>query len=171
LLFYQLIKNVLLQSDLITVVALALGGVVLIAFEWWHKEREDAISRIEDVSIKKAVIIGVCQALAVIPGVSRAAATIVGGMALNLRRETIVQFSFLLAIPTMLAATVLDLGHTAWALNGQEVTVLLVGFVTAFFVALTTVEWLLRYIKKHTFIAFGVYRILAALVFYFVFIA
>ncbi len=111
--------------------------------------------------------IGVFQALAVVPGVSRAAATILGGLMLGMRRTAIVEFSFLLAVPTMLAATGLDLLRTAPSFAASEITLLAIGFFTSFVVALFAIKFLLRYIKTHDFTAFGVYRIVLALAFWF----
>jgi undecaprenyl-diphosphatase len=98
-----------------------------------------------------------------IPGVSRSASTIIGGLILGLKRKTIVEFSFLLAVPTMLAATVYDLMKSAPEMTLAQVDFLIAGFVTSFFVALLSIKFLLRFIQTHTFISFGVYRIIVAL--------
>jgi undecaprenyl-diphosphatase len=103
--------------------------------------------------------VGTAQALAVVPGVSRSAAVIIAGRSLGLPRATIVEFSFLLAIPTMLAASAYDLYKSGLAFSGADWKMLAVGFVFSFAVALASVGWLLRYIKKHSFSAFGWYRI------------
>jgi undecaprenyl-diphosphatase len=113
-------------------------------------------------------MIGLFQALSIVPGVSRSAASIVGGLMVGLRRATIVEFSFLLAVPTMLAATGLDLAKNASSFSRGDFAVLAVGFATAFIVALFAIKFLLRFVRTHTFVPFGVYRILAALVFWFV---
>ena len=106
---YRVIKTYLFDSDTVVLWALGLGGVVLIVFELLHRERDDAVDDVASISYSKAFLIGVFQSLSVVPGVSRAGATIVGGLILGLTRTTIVQFSFLLAVPTMLAATGYDL--------------------------------------------------------------
>lgn len=168
-LFYNAIRT-LFESSLTVVTALFIGGVVLIIFEVWNQQRSTEGVDLDQLSYKQAFSIGLFQAVSVIPGVSRAGATIVGGLALGLRRRAIVEFSFLLAVPTMLAATVLDLWKHQQLLASAEALPLLVGFVTAFGVAIAAVKFLLRYIETHTFIAFGVYRIFLAVVFFFFFL-
>jgi len=106
---YHLVKTYLLGNEMVVLAALALGGLVLILFELWHREPAGAVGEVDSVTYLQAIGIGLFQALAIIPGVSRSGATIVGGLAMGLTRETIVEFSFLLAVPTMLAATGLDL--------------------------------------------------------------
>lgn len=173
---YKLIKTFLLGNTNIALWAMLLGGVIIIIFERWHKKRElnntsksDNLVNLEDISYRQAVIIGLAQALAVVPGVSRSAATIIGGLALGLSRQTIVEFSFLLAIPTMLAATIYDFYKSAGAFSLAQFDLLLIGFVSAFIFALISVKFLLKYIQQHTFTAFGLYRIIVAVVFLFLF--
>lgn len=164
---YRVVKTYLLGNEVVVLWALLLGGVLLIAFEYWHTEKEEAGGSIESMSYKQALSIGLFQSIAIVPGVSRSAATILGGLIAGLKRRTIVEFSFLLAVPTMLAATGLDIVKTSATFTMSEVGMLAVGFVTAFVVALLSIRFLLRYIRTHTFVAFGIYRILAALAFYF----
>lgn len=133
-----------------------------------HKEKETARESIKDISYRKAALIGVAQSVAMIPGVSRSGATILGGLLLNIKRETIVEFSFLLAVPTMLAATVYDLYKSAGSFSGGEFNYLALGFVVSFVVSWATVKFFLHFVKNHSFVAFGVYRILIALVFWFI---
>jgi len=111
-------------------------------------------------------LIGLFQSLAIVPGVSRSAATIVGALLLKTKRQTAVEFSFLLAIPTMVAASGLDLIKTKIAFTPNEWMVLAVGFIGSFIVAIFAVKFFLNYIKGHTFIAFGVYRIVIAILFF-----
>jgi undecaprenyl-diphosphatase len=144
--------------------SLLLGGIFLIAFEYWYREKEDAADEIRQMSYKTALIIGLFQSIAMIPGVSRSASTIIGGLILGLKRKTIVEFSFLLAVPTMLAATVYDLMKSAPEMTLSQVDSLIAGFVTAFIVALLSIKFLLRFIQTHTFIPFGVYRIILVVV-------
>ena len=164
-LLYGLIKNVLLDSVHVVLWALLVGGVAIIFFERWHKEDCDGNSDIKSLPYKKAAIIGLFQAIAVIPGVSRAAATILGGLWLGLKRKTIVEFSFLLAVPTMLAATIFDLLQSAPAFSAQELQSLAIGFVSSFVVAIFAIKFLLRFIIRHDFKAFGWYRIILAGIF------
>ena len=163
---HEIIKNVFFESTTLILWSLLLGGVFLIAFERTHTEKSDAKDTIASISYKQAAIIGLFQSIAVVPGVSRAAATIVGGLLLGLKRKTIVDFSFLLAVPTMLAATALDLVKEGSAFSSADYGLLAVGFVTSFVVAILAIKWLLRFIKNHSFTAFGIYRIAVAILFY-----
>lgn len=106
---YKTIKSVLLESHYVALAALALGGMFLILFEKLHREKPQANADLAKVSLLHCVIIGCCQAFAFVPGVSRSAATILGGLILGWERRAAVEFSFLLAVPTMLAATAYDL--------------------------------------------------------------
>jgi undecaprenyl-diphosphatase len=166
LVLYKAVKA-LLGSETTVLWALLLGGVFLIAFEYWHTEKDDAHEEIETLPYKTALLIGLFQSLAMVPGVSRSGATIVGGLLLGLKRTTIAEFSFLLAVPTMAAATGLDLIKNFESFSSDQFGVLAAGFVMAFVVALGAIKFLLRYVKTRTFAPFGVYRILLALGFFF----
>jgi len=162
--FYKIIKTYLMGSPLVVVSALVLGGLVLLAVEYWFKGRKVGEEKtLEIMTYREAIIIGLAQAVAMIPGVSRSAATIVGGLLVGFSRTAIVEFSFMLAIPTMLAATGLDLLKSGTTFTGSEWLSLLIGFVTSFIVALLAIKWLLRYIQSHNFNLFAVYRIVIAL--------
>lgn len=163
-LLHKVIKEVLFESLPVILWSLVIGGVVIIAFELLHKEKTDAATDIGTIPYPKAIAIGIAQSLAVVPGVSRAAATVLGGEALGLSRRAAVDFSFLLAVPTMLAATVLDLSQAPVRFTQSEYGLLAIGFVVSFLVALVTVRWLTGFIKRHSFAPFGVYRIALALV-------
>jgi len=164
-LLYKVFKNYLMENFTIIVWSLLLGGIFIIVFEYWHREKADATDSIENISYKHCFLIGLCQAVAMIPGVSRSAATILGGMFLGMKRKTIVEFSFLLAVPTMLAATGYDLLKTGLTFSKDQFGLLLVGFLTSFFVAIIAVKFLLHYIQRRDFKWFGVYRIVIALIF------
>jgi len=169
LVFYKLIKQ-FMESPQIVLWSLLVGGLLLVLFEWWHKEHEEAESDISNLSYKKAFIIGLFQSVAMIPGVSRAAATICGGLLLGLKRKTIVEFSFLLAVPTMAAATGLDLIKNASSFSSDQFGILGVGLIVSFVVAVLAIKFLLRFIQNHTFTGFGIYRIILALGFWFLII-
>lgn len=156
---YRMVKGHLLGSEAVVLWSLLIGGVILVVFELWYRERPDAAVEIRRISYKNALIIGLFQSIAMIPGVSRSASTIVGGLLLGLNRKTIVEFTFLLAVPTMLAATGYDLIKSGSQFSLGEFKYLLVGFLTAFVVALLSIKFLLSFIKTHTFIPFGVYRV------------
>jgi undecaprenyl-diphosphatase len=178
LIFYKVVKQFLLGSEIVVLWALGLGGVFLIIFEIFYPhtknfgvgvnhERQDAVDELEKISWRQSLIIGLCQSIAIIPGVSRSASTIVGGMALGLKRKTIVEFSFLLAVPTMAAATGFDLIKSGGGFSLDQFGLLAVGFVLSFFTAIAAIKFLLRFVKNHSFISFGVYRIILALLFWF----
>lgn len=166
-LFYKVVKNYLQESMPIISLALFLGGVLMIVFERWYKEKKEIKADLpveteveaKDIPYSKCAIIGVFQALAMVPGVSRSAATVLGGLALGISRVAIVEFSFLLAVPTMLAASAMDLYKTAFNFSGREVIILAVGFITSFIVAWFSVKFLLSFVKKNSFALFGWYRV------------
>jgi len=164
---YKLVKSVLLGNAMVVVYSLIIGGIILIAFEMWQKRRGSIprFTSVAEVPYRIAIYLGIAQTLAVIPGVSRSGTTIVAGQSLGLSRKAVVEFSFLLAIPTMLAATTLDMLKSSWMFTGQEIFFLFVGFIVSFGVALVVIKWLLSYIEKNSFIIFGVYRILIGLLF------
>ena len=170
LIFYKIIKQYLLNSEKIVLISLLTGGVLLILFELLHREKTDAVKDLSGISFKQAFLIGVCQSLAMVPGVSRSLATILGGLSLGLQRRTIVQFSFLLAIPTILSATALDLMKSSASFSHDQLYSLAAGFMVSCIVAFFSVKFLLSYIQKHNFILFGVYRVLAAGAFWFLLI-
>ncbi|MCX6713307.1 MAG: undecaprenyl-diphosphate phosphatase [Candidatus Vogelbacteria bacterium] len=170
---YKIVKTYLLGNTAVVLWSLFLGGFALIIFELWYehchlgarlpKGEKEALPP----SYRQAVAIGLFQSIAIIPGVSRSAATIVGGLWLGLSRATIVEFSFLLAVPTMLAATGLDLIKNYQSFSADQFGSLTVGFVVSFLVALAAIKFLLNYIRKYDFIPFGIYRIILALIFWF----
>ena len=161
-------KTYLIGNVQVVLWSLLIGGLVLVIFEYARRGKKEAAPiDLSQITYKQAFIIGLFQTLAIIPGVSRSAATIVGGMSLGIARETIVEFSFLLAIPTMAAATGLDLIKSGHSFTHSEVSLLAVGFVVAFVSAVIAVRLLLKFVKGHTFISFGYYRIALAAIFLF----
>lgn len=161
---YSVIKGYLIGNDFVVITNLFLGGIILILVDRYC----DRFSGTEDVnglSLKRVFLIGVFQAIAVVPGVSRSGATIVGGMLVGLSRKAAAEFSFILAIPTMLAATGYDLLKTGGRIEGAQWELLGVGFITAFFTAMLTVKLFLRFITSHGFAVFGLYRIAVALLY------
>lgn len=158
-LLHQLLKEYLLENLTLIAWALLLGGIVLILFEKWHAARPPQAAAPSGLSYGKAFLIGCAQSLAIVPGVSRAGATILGGLALGVSRKEIVEFSFLLAIPTMLAATGYDLLKTGAAFTADDWELLAIGFAVSFVAAYAGVRWLIRFIETHSFTGFGWYRI------------
>ncbi|MEK7123182.1 MAG: undecaprenyl-diphosphate phosphatase [Patescibacteria group bacterium] len=173
---YKAVK-VLLGDVTIVLWTLLFGGVALIVFEYWYKRRRSDVPpeddsptahRVSHISYGRCLAIGVFQAIAIVPGVSRSAATIIGGLALGIPRTTIVEFSFLLAVPTMLAATGFDFLKNYRVFSSADFSTLAVGFVVSFVVALASIRFLLRFIKTNDFTLFGIYRVVvAALLFFF----
>ena len=154
---YRMVKSYLLGNVPVMVATLMLGGVILI---WFDRRRVPVGEEIDfsEITYKRALLIGLFQALAMIPGTSRSAATIIGGSLLGISRRTIVEFSFMLAVPTMLAASLYDLlkSHEAIA---TDIPALAVGFAVSFVTAIIAIKGFLAVIKKRSFAAFGVYRI------------
>ena len=164
---YKAVKGYLLGNITVVLLALIIGGVILILFERFKKQA-DSPADFSEITYKRALLIGLFQAIAVIPGVSRSAATILGGTTIGISKRTIVEFSFMLAVPTMLGASVLDLYKSHDALTGNWL-VLGVGFVVSFITAIVAIKTFLAFIKKRDFAAFGWYRIVLAIAYFFVF--
>lgn len=164
---YKIIKSVLLGNLYVEASALLIGGVIIILFENYRKNKinqESENHNIESLSVRKLVTLGVAQSLAVIPGVSRSGAVIICGRALDLGASLITEFSFLLAVPTMLMATLYDIYKSGLSFTGSEWGTVGLGFIVSFVVALIVIKWLLSYIQKHSFKIFGWYRIIIGLI-------
>jgi len=165
---FLLINNIeaLLGNGMVVAVALILGGFAILAIERWVKPGE--IVGIAEMPLGRVVGIGFIQCLAMIPGVSRSGATILGGLSLGVERRTAAEFSFFLAIPTMLGATVLELAKHHDALlagaSGVGFGTVAVGFVVSFVVALVVVRAFVHYITRHGFAPFAWYRIIVGAV-------
>ena len=142
-------------------VALLIGGIVLIAVE--RMARDVSIEDVADITFKIALAIGLFQCIAMIPGTSRSAATIIGAMLLGASRPVAAEFSFFLAIPTMFAATVYSIAKSGLAFKGEQWAVLGIGWVVSFIVAYAVIAALMQYIRQRSFAAFGYYRIALAL--------
>lgn len=168
LVLYKIIKNYLIGNIMVTLLALLIGGIAIIILELFFKKNKtaDAGLKISQLSFPKALGIGFFQSLSMIPGVSRAAATIFGSMIVGLSREEAVKFSFILAIPTMAAATGWDLLKSAGVFTSSDWQILSVGFVGSFIVALIVVKWFINFARSNNLIVFGIYRIILAVVYY-----
>lgn len=160
-LFHDTIKHVLF-SPLTVAVALIVGGFAILFIER-YKPQPDTPT-IDDLDWKHALKIGLAQSLALVPGVSRAGATILGGVVFGLSRKAAAEFSFFLAIPVMFAATGYDLYKNWNLLHANDFPIFAVGFVTAFFSALLMVRGLLKYVSNHDFRIFAWYRIVFGLI-------
>ncbi|MFA6513861.1 MAG: undecaprenyl-diphosphatase UppP [Patescibacteria group bacterium] len=170
---YKIVKNYLMESLPLIAGALIVGGIILIILEKYFSNKKTSAkgviqqpnyTELNAISYRQAALIGIFQSLAIVPGVSRSAATIMGGLSLGISRKNIIEFSFLLAMPTMLAATVFDLYKTPPILNGQEIIVWGVGFITAFITAIIGIKFFLKFIQKNNFVPFGWYRIILGII-------
>ena len=167
--FYRVIKSYLIGNDLVVVVNLFMGGAVLILVDRYCG-RIRHLRDIDELPLKRAPIIGLFQALAIVPGVSRSGATIVGGMLVGLSRRSAAEFSFILAVPTMLAATGYDLLKTGGQFKDTQWELLIVGFLTAFLTAMFTVKLFLRFLSSRSFTLLGLYRMVVAVLYTIVFL-
>lgn len=164
--FYKIVKNILLGNTSVTLLALLIGGILLIILELIYKEKDHHADKVEHISTKNAFFIGLFQSIAMIPGVSRSAATIIGALFLGTKRKPAVEFSFLLAVPTMFAATTLDVVKREFSFSNSEYFTLVIGFTGSFIVAILAVKFFLKFIQHHTFIPFGIYRIILTILFW-----
>ncbi|MDX3910130.1 MAG: undecaprenyl-diphosphate phosphatase [Sphingobium sp.] len=153
--------EIMLGSPMIVAIALVLGGVVILILERAIKSAN--IVGIADIPVARVIGIGFIQCISMIPGVSRSGATILGALALGVERRTAAEFSFFLAIPTMLGATLLELVDKRELLfnGGINWTNIAVGFAVAFLVAVVVIRWFVGIVSKHGFAPFAWYRILA----------
>ena len=162
LLFYRYIKMYLIGSSVVVIWSLLIGGIVMILFEKLFKQKSK-----KELSNKDYLLIGLFQVLSMIPGVSRAFATIFGGMVVGMKREKATEFSFFLAIPTMFAASALDLVKTDLSVwTNSNFKILALGFIGSFVTAYIAVKWLIKFVQNHDFNIFGWYRIILALLFF-----
>ena len=157
-----------LYNFVVVAIALVVYGVAFILVEKFKKDKEYRIESVYDITYKDAIIIGAYQVLSLIPGTSRSGSTILGGMLTGVSRTAAAEFSFFLAIPVMAGASALKVlkfvmeGFTATSL---ELLLLAIGILVSFLVSLIVIEFLMSFVKKHSFKAFGIYRIaLGALV-------
>ncbi len=161
---YKTIKTFLFNPITVSV-ALIVGGILLILLDKWTEDRESAYTGIEDISYGGAVKIGFFQCVSMIPGVSRAAATIFGGISAGFDRRQAAEFSFLLAIPTMFAATGYDLLKADIIFNAEQWKMLLVGGGVAFVTGIIAVKAFIAFLNRYGFKHFGWYRIFIGVLF------
>jgi undecaprenyl-diphosphatase len=159
---YLLEKQIdnMLESVLTVAVALLLGGILLIFVDRWFDRPENEHTRL---TYKKALIIGFFQIISVIPGVSRSAATIVGGMSQKLSRKAAAEFSFFLAVPTMFAASALKLIGNYKLISAENINLLLIGNAVSFIVAVIAIKSFIAFLTRYGFKWFGYYRIAVGL--------
>jgi len=161
---YDFIKGYLFNS-IVVAVSLIVGGIVLVLIDQKLTTKKSKVEVVEDISYKNSFFIGLIQCFSMIPGVSRAAATIIGGVFNGLDKKQATEFSFLLAVPTMIAASGYDLLKTPISFTSHEVVLLATGFVVAFFTAWLAVKVFLKIVENYGFKYFGYYRILVGAIF------
>jgi len=141
-----------------------IGGVIFLVVEYFYEEKEHHVNDVEKVSYKQAWWVGFAQIFSLVPGTSRAGATIIGGLLTGLDRKTSAEFSFLLAIPVMAAVSGYDLLKHYQDFADANLIAFVIGFVTAFIVAYITIKLFLAFIQRFTFVAFGIYRIVFGII-------
>ena len=158
-LFYKTIKSLFGMESV--AIMLIIGGFIFLIVEYFRRNHDDSKDKtINDLTIKEALTIGLFQSLSMVPGTSRSGATMIGGLFAGLSRKSAAEFSFLLAIPTMFVATFYDLYKNRNEMIIDDYSLLAVGFVTAFVVAFFTVKAVMNFLTTHTFVVFGIYRII-----------
>jgi len=155
-LFHEAIKRHLFDPGTVAA-ALVAGGLAIIAVEWWKPAVR--VAAVDDLNGRHALGVGIAQVLSLMPGISRSAATIMGGLAIGLSRKAATEFSFFVAVPVMLAATLFELLRNLDGMTLSDVHLLAVGFTTAFVSAAVVVKALVRFISRHSFLPFAWYRI------------
>ena len=145
-------------------IMLIVYGIAFIVVENWNKKRTPKVKALDDITYRTAFVIGLFQVLSMIPGTSRSGATIIGALIIGVSRTAAAEFTFFLAVPTMVGASALKLVKFGFDFTGEEIIVLVLGMVVAFVVSLLCIKFLMTFIKKHDFKVFGWYRIALGIV-------
>jgi len=145
-------------------ITLILYGVLFIVLESKNKGKKFRVNNVKALTYRAAAVIGVFQLLSLIPGTSRSGATIIGAMLIGVSRAAAAEFSFFLAIPVMFGASAIKILKFGLNFTGSEIAILLIGMFTAFIVSVFAIKFLMGYIKKHDFKAFGYYRIVLGII-------
>lgn len=165
-LLYKHIKA-LFGVETVSIMLIA-GGVVFLILEYLRRDKAvNEGKTLDELTYKEAFAIGCFQSLSMVPGTSRSGSTILGGLFLGLSRKSAAEFSFLLAIPTMIIATAYDLFKHRHEMVVDDWTMLVVAFVTAFIFALATVKFFVGFVSRHTFVGFAIYRIIVGIIFFY----
>lgn len=149
-----------LYNHITVAITLIVYGILFIVVEYFNRKRQPKVRKLTELSFKDSFLIGCFQALSLIPGTSRSGATILGGIILGNSRRVSSEFTFFLAVPAMLGASLLKIIKFGFGFTVTEFVILAVGMITAFTVSIVVIRFLMNYIKKHTFTAFGIYRII-----------
>lgn len=155
-----------LQNPLLVAFTMTLGGIFILIIENWYEKKENKgeIVQTENINYKQAFLLGIYQAIAVIPGVSRSGAMIIGGLTMKLSRKVLTEFSFLLAVPTMVIATLYTIYKKHSELTFTDITPILFGTFISFVIAIIVIKYFLNYIRSHSFKVFGHYRIIIGVI-------
>lgn len=153
-----------LHTPIVIATMLILYGVLFIVIEDWNKKRTPTMTSLSDISYKTALMIGAFQGLSLIPGTSRSGVTILGALLLGVSRVAAAEFTFFLAVPTMLGASAFKLLKFGFEFTSTELLTLVIGMVVAFLVSILVIRFLMEYIKKHDFKVFGWYRIVLGII-------
>ncbi len=163
MMLYRFVKH--LFDSYVVSISLILGGIAFFVMEFYLKNHRPTVHDVAQVSYRSAFTIGLVQCISMVPGVSRSGATIIGGLLCRMDRTAAAEFSFLLALPTMLSATCYDIYKNSAAFQGSDWNNLLIGFVVSFIFSIIGIKVLIRFVSNHTFIPFGIYRIVAGTLF------
>lgn len=155
-----------LQNPLLVAFTMTLGGICILLVENWYEKKQNhgEINEHKTLSYKDALLLGVYQALAVVPGVSRSGAMIIGGLTMKLPRKVLTEFTFLLAVPTLVMATLYTIYKKRSELVFDDITPIAFGTIISFAVALVVIKYFLNYIRSHSFKIFGWYRIVLGII-------
>lgn len=159
--------DALLENPVTVAISLLIGGIILLKVDHWFNNPDVSSEKAQQISYSQALKIGLCQCLAMIPGVSRSGASIVGGMSQGLTRTSSAEFSFFLAVPTMLGATLkkcYDYYKDGLVLSPDQINLLLIGNIVAFVVALLAIKTFIGFLTKNGFKVFGYYRIITGII-------
>lgn len=148
-----------LHTPLVIAIALIFYGIAFIIIEAWNKNRTPKVETLGDISYYTAFLIGLFQVLSIIPGTSRSGATIIGALLIGVSRVAAAEFTFFLAVPVMFGMSAIKIIKFGLHFTAEEVVILAVGTIVAFFVSVAVIKFLMGYIKKHDFTVFGWYRI------------
>jgi len=153
-----------LFSTQIVAIMFIVGGIIFLIVEKFYKEKEHYVREVEKVTYKQSLLIGIAQVFALIPGTSRAGASIIGGMLSGLNRKASAEFSFLLAFPVMITVSAYEFLKHYHEFSSENILTLSVGFVVSFVVAYLTIKLFLSFLERFTFVSFGIYRIIFGII-------
>lgn len=153
-----------LYNHITVAITLIIYGILFIVIEFVNKRKKPRVRKLTELTYKDALLIGLFQALSLIPGTSRSGSTILGGITIGTSRRVASEFTFFLAVPAMLGASVLKILKFGFAFSTMEFVILLNGMIVAFAVSLLVIRFLMDFIKKHNFNLFGIYRIILGII-------